>query len=1249
MRLHQLEIAGFKSFVDTVRLDIAGGITAIVGPNGCGKSNLSDAITWVLGEQSAKSLRGTKMEDVIFAGCATRKPVGMAEVALTLQADPSLPVTEDGRLTITRRVFRTGQSQYRINGRTVRLKEIKDLLMDTGLGIRAYSVIEQGKIGMILSGKPQERRKLLEEAAGITRYKARKRVAEVKLEEATSNLLRLDDIISEVERALRSLKRQAGAARRFKAREADYRTFRDQVLRGRWYLLRSDLERLGETLSGHVDRDARLAADLHRDEAALATGREALDALARAVAAHHERQADLTGIIEGRQAFLTGARDTVRDIGERLTRGAQQSEERQGRIAELVRSRGSMDERTAALVAERNEAARVVAEDETQIAAAQKAVETAQGVLESHRQGLLASVGRVNRVRGDLQGQQVDIERRTLRLRYLAEQRERLDKQVAEAETTLETMAAEVTKAETGLGEQEAARAEGRTALDGLLEREAGLTEERRRLEAQRAALGQRQSILRELSAKHAQRRRGLIEALASVGIDAPRFLAETLRSAAGWERTVDHFLGDLADAVLLEPGSDGVSLARKLAEAGASGAFLLPTESPASPATVDDPAVVLPLAEALGLPMELAASLPPAYLVDDPLDAARLASKHPGIAFISRERVWATGGVLRVQSDAAAPGVLTRERELESIGRELPEIEARLGSIAEELRTIVQQRSALAGQVQRTEDRIAELRRQIAVGRARTQDATGRHDKARATRDGVAAEQDEINANLANATARQQTLAEALVAAEAEHQEASRALDDAQTAVEAAKERREALREAGAGRRGRLELLDERLEAHGHEVTRLGHAAAEAEQQLAQWQAEAEQLGSRRTELDAAIQAAEVELQEALETRSVAQENVLAEQRKLDAQREAIDALETNVRALREQRDTVRGQIETLRVDEAGLRQNSEHLAITFRDEFGKLLPGSGLPTTVVVEAVADEDVAVADGSPRLEAIPAEDLAAPESVDEASADAEAVVDADIEPAASEEPSGPRTVELEEVEIEAIDPATLGDLETQMSRAKEILDRIGPVNVLADDEYDEQQERYQFLTEQRTDVANSVKSLKETIREINEASSERFRATFEDVNRTFGETFAKLFRGGEAEMRLLDQDDVLESGIEIMARPPGKRAQNIMLLSGGEKALTAIALLFALFQTKPSPFCILDEVDAPLDDVNVLRFVEVLQDMAKDTQFLIVTHNKLTMEAASTLYGVTMEEKGISKLVSVEMDEVDPIRQAASA
>jgi chromosome segregation protein len=446
-------------------------------------------------------------------------------------------------------------------------------------------------------------------------------------------------------------------------------------------------------------------------------------------------------------------------------------------------------------------------------------------------------------------------------------------------------------------------------------------------------------------------------------------------------------------------------------------------------------------------------------------------------------------------------------------------------------------------------------------------EDAAVRHRRLTAEGETLTNEQQAILREIERADERRIQLQEELTAAEERVAFLQDDFDRAQAESEAAKAARESLRTASAGRRGRLELLDERLESQDREMTRLRSEIDRGKSQIALWREDADKLTTRRAELAAAIEKAEGELKAALEQRGTSEDGILEQQDRLDHQREAMRLLEEKIQAHRGRRDEVRSVVEDLRIRQASLKQDGEHLSASFHEQFERALP-------------------------------------------------------------ETPEEPLP--------------DLAEQEAELARTKAALERLGPVNLLAVQEHDEQEERQTFLTTQRADVAESVESLRKTIKEINEASAERFNATFQEVNLAFGEIFGRLFRGGEAEMRLLDDTDVLESGIEILARPPGKRLQNLMLMSGGEKALTAIALLFALFRTKPSPFCILDEVDAPLDDVNTTRFVDLLREMVGETQFIVITHSKLTMQVASRLYGVTMEERGVSKLVSVQIDDVQP-------
>jgi chromosome segregation protein len=1180
LKLHNLEISGFKSFVDPVNIDFAGGVTAIVGPNGCGKSNLSEAMTWVLGEQSAKSLRGGTMEDVIFNGAEQRKPLGMAECTLTLRTDPSFPRSQDGWITIGRRVFRGGEGQYRLNGKLVRLKEIRDLLMDTGLGLRAYSVIEQGKIGMILSGKPQERRKLLEEAAGITRYKSRKNVAELKLQEATANLLRLDDVIGEVERALRSLKRQAGSARRYQEKEVEYRELLEKVLLGRHALLSARLASLRAAIEEAGGREAAAAAALHRDEAALAAAREHLETLAHALATRHQRAADLAATIEGRQEFLKANRQTLEEIGRRSAQDRELAGRREQEMAGQEEALAALRQRRGDLAGERDLAARAVADDELRIAAAQGSL---QEVAERHdalRAELQAAAGGLQAARQRVQQAQIEMERGNFRRHHLEAE---LDRRTHEARQAAEALAiAQETMA--GLDAASAARAreQQRVAaeLEQTLRREAEAAEEKRAIEEELQAVRQRQRLLAELSRAHAERRGALLAALAGAGVAAPHFLADAARVVEGWERTLDVYLGGLADAVVLARGSRALDLARALA--GRSAAVLIEPapddwSAPDLPLR-EDAAVLLSIGEALGLSRAVAAALPPAFLVRSAEDAERLARRHPGMAFLSREGVWVQAGTVHVEGEVATPGVLERESELAALERGLPELETAQGRAAAELDRVVAERTALAREANRLQGETAQLRQELAVAQARHEDTLARHQRLAAEQETLSAEQRDNAAELARVTARRAELQSELAAAEQRHAELAAACEAAQADLDAARGAREGLRTASASRRGHLALLDERLESHDREVERLHGEVERGREQVAAWRDEAERLAGRGAEIAAALERAERELLAALEQRAAAEDGVLEEQERLDREREEVRRLEERIAAHREARDLVRTEIEERRIAHAGARQDGEHLALTFHEQFARPLP------------------------PRDDAAPA-----PPEHD------------------------------------------LAGLEAELAQAKATLERLGPVNALAVQEHDEQAERLEFLTVQRADVAASVESLRKTIREINETSSERFRATFDQVNKNFQAVFGRLFRGGEAEMRLLDEDDTMESGIEIVARPPGKRLQNLMLLSGGEKALTAIALLFALFQTKPSPFCILDEVDAPLDDVNTTRFVDLLREMAGETQFIVITHNKLTMEVAASLYGVTMEEKGVSKLVSVELDDVQPEAERATA
>jgi len=456
----------------------------------------------------------------------------------------------------------------------------------------------------------------------------------------------------------------------------------------------------------------------------------------------------------------------------------------------------------------------------------------------------------------------------------------------------------------------------------------------------------------------------------------------------------------------------------------------------------------------------------------------------------------------------------------------------------------------------------------------ARREELSGRHRRLSTSEASLQREQSDLAGELERLARLRQESGDELGRLEQLHAGRERAFDELRQEVEGIRRERESVRAVGAGRRGQLDVLTERLRSLEQQASRLEREIETARQEGAAWIAEADGLAGRKHELEQGMVRAELELQEALELRAGGEEVVHAEEERLDAERQEVRRRDESVTAARVEHDGARGRVEELRVALTGLERDAAHLEAELAERCGEIPP---------------------------------------------------------------------------EIPGEVPANLAELEADLARLKEQVEAFGPVNVLAAEEYTAEEERHKFLTVQRADVARSVESLRQTIKEINQTSSARFKEAFALVNEQFSRTFVELFRGGEAEMRLMDEEDLLESGIEIVARPPGKRLQNLMLMSGGEKALTAIALLFALFRIKPSPFCILDEVDAPLDDVNTLRFVGMLKELSKETQCIVITHNKLSMEVCGTLYGVTMEERGVSKLVAVQLEELQPETAAASA
>ena len=1270
LKIDKLQITGFKSFADPTEIVLGEGITAIVGPNGCGKSNVSDAISWVLGEQSAKSLRGSKMEDVIFNGTRDRKPVGMAEVILTLQAvEDVTPQTEvddievpeehelvipgesetaEGaeaaaprpvrhrrvvkaagpllaageRVTVGRRLYRSGESDYFMNGRSCRLRDIHDLFAGTGLGGYHYAIVEQGRIGQILSSKPQDRRALIEEAAGITKFKLRKRAAELRLESSRQNLYRLNDIVSEVERQIASLKRQAAKARRYRRLRDEMRGLLRDVFAADWERLEAELDRLdrlskrarGEhesLMTALGERDAEHRDVVHRAREAeeeLARVRERASALDleadRARNRHLFLQEQLAGTMLRREE-IERERDAV---GERL-----------GLIAA---ERARKTEEHAALSSETDAEAAHLAEREASYQSKLRALDERERGLEALRQKLVAEVARSERLRN----QQHQLEETERRLGLDGARLEREAQQAAarreEAEGHLADLADELQMTEAKLAELREAIVERVEALDAARTRAGDAARRLAELQEQRSARAHRLASLEDLDTRHAYYSDAVQQVLSleQTQFNALGTLADYAEVEPEYERALESLFGRELQSVLVPGIDDALSGVGYLVSSGAGRAAFLVVgtgggeedarnASPTSRgASLLDPGPHPALA-LLRLPAEIERAVARAYpekaralvvaSLEEALERSRAAEGEPRI-FVTLAGEQVVNGRVVVGGAATAQGahLLGLKREIKELKADLERIVWEVGSaeaeVAEAHRAVAEL-EAESGQLDstlRADEKTAIERsmrqRQLEADFERAEQHIRVVDSERRR---LAEEVEELRVRRESVAAELASAVEDRERVEGQLAEAQAGLAELRGAVEAEGQTLAEARAAAAARQ-------ERRRAAAAELRRLADEEADLTARRDRGQVEAAEAEARIGQLTATIAETEGQSEQYSAERAGMDAALATAMQALTAARDRVDALEAEIVEMRERLEAARARGSAYEIERARLLSDAEHVRRDAVSEFSQSIEE-------VVEAAREARVA----GPQA--------AAPDDEDE---EVEASEDDDIPLPA--------------------DPAEA--TRARLDQIRRTLDQLGAVNMMALEELEEAQQRFEFMTTQRKDVLDSIEATEDALAEIKRRSRQRFRDAFAEINRNFGDMFQELFGGGRGEMVLLDEEDLLETGIDIIAQPPGKRLQNVLLLSGGEKAMTAIALVLAIFKYKPSPFCILDEVDAPLDEVNVGRFSDHIIEMSRTTQFLVITHSKRTMEAARALYGVTMEEPGVSKLVSVRFADHIP-------
>jgi chromosome segregation protein len=1303
LKLKRLQILGFKSFCDRTELKFHGeGVAAIIGPNGCGKSNIADAISWVLGEQSAKTLRGSRMEDVIFAGTRERNPTGMAEVSLTLidpevydgadaseptevnirdempaqdwdeaeirarnaeeverlteeaqpgraeevelpapqfspsrshvglylvaspdRVDPddepffSMPVgfrAQDtapssaqaepgtvvlkirrrkfhqqfrvGEIVVTRRLFRSGDSEYLLNGKLCRLRDIQELFMGTGLGPETYALIEQGRIGQILSSRPTDRRAIIEEAAGITKFKTKKRLAEARLEDAKQNLARVNDIFDEVTRQMNSLKRQASKAER-------YAKLREEM--------RAQLRLVLASKFAQLDQEA---AQLHNR--------------INAISEEMRVQADSVGELEGEHSERTqrgyAIESEVRENRERLSQikleteaALSQCRYNEERCAELVARSissegelGQVRQRISALESERDSNRQVLASAASDLAAAQQELsqnqqqaEAASAALseletrqEQSRTEMLQAIASASELRNqhtqleerlaamDRDGQRLQTELSAANSQAAAfgGKRGQLALEFETISQRVESLAEEIVKNRNLLESRRQQESEVKARLDGLRSQYASAIGKRSSLEAVIAEHGYSTESVRRLFQS------GTLQGgLAPAGV-----LADFLEVEPRYESVVEDFLRDELNYIVVkswDAADEGLRLLRTDVDGRAT--FLVhPEDSQARFSFLGDAnqssdpphQSIVPLKNTIrvlngfGRSLELIfPKLRDGYIVPDPAFARDLALENPHAFFLSQSgecfhNVTVTGGKQRSE------GPLSMKRELRDVVRALAELELAVRDEDIRVVTLGREIKEITSLLDRLENEKREAEKQAMTSGHLLEQLES--DMAR-TSERLNLSQAELHRLAADRAEQEQLInrrRSEITAAEEKRAELERQAASAQEQLARLRERRTSSAQEVSNQMARVATLEERHRAAAAVLQRIESLVADMTLRASSIGAQIESSASEKQQRETENQEIATKLLDLDAERNACEARDGLLQFETEQLRTRLSEIDEALRNSRQLLDAARDRRSEVSAIAAKLQSDAQHMAETCLNELG----------VERQELMADETLTIVSG----------------------------------------------------EQLAIEDHSYREMRTR-------LDAMGPVNMMALEEYKETAERHNFLETQRKDLLESIENTQATIREIDIFSRQKFEEAFGKINEHFQGTFRKLFGGGHAFMRLTDAENSAESGIDVVASPPGKKLQNVLLLSGGEKALTALALLVGIFQYQPSPFCILDEVDAPLDEANIGRFTELVKEMAVQTQFVLITHSKKTMSIAPVLYGVTMQEPGVSKLVSV--------------
>ncbi len=1243
MHLKALKLHGFKSFADNTTLSFQPGVTAIVGPNGCGKSNIADAIRWVLGEQSAKALRGGKMQDVIFEGADTRKAAQFSEVALHLTECEKQLGSEVHEIEIMRRVSRDGSSEYYFNGQPCRLKDIHKLFMDTGVGRTSYSIMAQGQIDQILSSKPEERRVVFEEAAGITKYKSQRREAMNKLALTEQNLTRVTDVINEVGRQIGSLRRQAAKAMRYKRLSFRLRQLALAHGHHQWQGLSATLGELDGRVNGLRGEAESRRAVLEEKTRSLDEQKAERSSLTQRVQDAQQAVFDLRSQKEQaeNQSGLAEVKRT--GLAERLESGKEDLAELEMQLRELATQvdTGAQDKQMQLSLLGSSDA--VFQDRNRELAVIEGELTRAEQQLSQEKFHLLQLESTVARLRTDSSGQEVDARTSQHKFDTLSLELDQLRSAVEGAASALAEASQKVQEARI---EQSRVNNEAQAAQAALQETTHKFREAQRRLQEIDRGLAQktaRLKLLQQLQEKwegFGEGAKALLSGRLSAVIGEQKFtpITQGLEVRAEYAKALEALLGASVEAIAVSDLSTAQKILGQLA-ADQIGSVCLQVSGLAGVAASGElPAMLKPAADAvanLEPSHPAAAMLSACYLTEDLNAFLDYWQANPGFSFLmvatpKGDLVDRRGLVSGGHHKKPQNSIVQREVDLRETGKAVVAEQA----AHDEQRALIEQLNAALAEAEATleqrrkdvlaaSQQAATLHSEEKNAQRSLDDARNRLQRMENELANLKRDHDEALARLAKAQAQ---LAEANAAVEAQKQ----VIATIETSINEKRadrdQKRDSLAQARlelAERRQKVEVLDRGLTEMERRRVQLADLHDQRQIEIETW---SEQIAA--FEQESAGQRARAE--EIAVTLAVAQENVEKVRADLAAIEQQINGVEAGLSSIRTEAEASMTELSRHEVKAAETKARLQFLTDEITHEFQtdistldwrRLMWHADDEPEGIKDLDLDEDEGGEENAPATTPAPA---------------------AEGQPAAETKPKRRKKKENKgeptEEDLAALKP-NWDEIKTEVDALRQRIGTMGAVNLVAIEEYSELKQRYEFLKTQSDDLINAKAALLKAIDDINQTSLEQFKVTFEQIRKNFAYTFNILFGGGRAEIDLVTADDPLESGIEIVAQPPGTKLKGITLLSGGQKTLTAVALLFALYMVKPSPFCLLDELDAPLDESNIHRFTNLLKQYVKDSQFIIITHNKSTVAAADALYGVTMQERGVSKTVSMRFNK----------